>query len=87
MKLIIEINKSQTTILVIDEVSPPQTIAKAGGKTLRQTVEWTVRRVNRIADQVEERLKELGFITQDEIEALLAKPFDGDDNEKAEIAP
>lgn len=74
MKIIIEVTSKQTSIVVIDEVNPPQQIARAGGKDLRSAVEWIVRRVNRIADQVEDRLKEMGLITEDEIEALLSKP-------------
>ena len=74
MKIIIETTSKQTSIIVVDEVVPPQTVARAGGKDLRTAVEWIIRRVNRIADQVEERLKEMGLITEEEIEELLSKP-------------
>jgi hypothetical protein len=74
VKIIVEVTSKQTSIVVVDEVSPPQQIARAGAKDIRGAVEWIIRRVNRIADQVEDRLKEMGLITEDEIEALLSKP-------------
>ncbi len=40
MKIIIETTSKQTSIVVIDEVNPPQQVARAGGKDLRSAVEY-----------------------------------------------
>jgi hypothetical protein len=85
VKLVIETTSKQTSISVIDEVSPPQQVARAGGKDLRTAVEWIIRRVNRIADQVEDRLVALGLITEAEIEELLSKrPIESEDEIKGQ---
>ena len=47
-------------------------ILRGGAKTPREAALWLLRNVNRLATEVEERLVELGLLTEAECEAVLA---------------
>lgn len=49
-------------------------IVRGGAATPREAAIWLLRNVNRLAAEVEERLVELGFLTEAECEAVLAEP-------------
>jgi hypothetical protein len=49
-------------------------ILRGGGDSPRQAAIWLLRNVNRLAAEIEERLIELGFLTEAECEAALVEP-------------
>lgn len=48
-------------------------IIRSGGESPQQAAIWLLRNVNRLAVEVEERLVELGLLTESECEAALAE--------------
>jgi len=48
-------------------------ILRGGAPSPREAALWLLRNVNRLAAEVEERLVELGFLTEAECEAALAE--------------
>lgn len=48
-------------------------ILRGGAKTPREAALWLLRNVNKLAAEVEERLVDLGFLTEAECEAVLAE--------------
>ena len=47
-------------------------ILRGGASSPQEAARWLLRNVNRLAAEVEERLVELGFLTESECEAVLA---------------
>ena len=48
-------------------------ILRGGAESPREAALWLLRNVNKLAAEVEERLVELGFLTEAECEAVLAE--------------
>ena len=57
-------------------------ILRGGAATPREAAIWLLRNVNRLAAEVEERLVELGFLTEAECEVVLAEPEAGPERQR-----
>jgi predicted transcriptional regulator len=73
VKIIIEVTKEKVSMFAVDESVGATRLAFGHGADLKAAARWLVRRVNRTADQVEERIRELGLLTEEEIEDVLAE--------------
>jgi hypothetical protein len=51
-------------------------ILRGGGGTPREAALWLLRNVNKLADEVEEQLVELGFLTEAECDGLAEADVD-----------
>jgi len=54
-------------------VADGREILRSGAVTPREAAIWLLRKVNKVAVEVEERLVELGFLTEAECEAVIAE--------------
>jgi hypothetical protein len=64
-------SKGEWTMLVIDGNNRP--IMQSGARSPREAARWLLIRANKLADEIEQQLVELGFLSEADCEAALAE--------------